>query len=125
LDAVTAGLSLQAFDKVMGLVSPGDQSFGFRVIPKATLARRRRVASPGKHATQKLSAEESARVMRLARMWAMARQVWQDDETARDFLFRPHPLLEDRKPIDVVLANEFGLPIVENVLGALLYGAAA
>jgi uncharacterized protein (DUF2384 family) len=34
-------------------------------------------------------------------------------------------MLEGRRPIDVVLANEFGRPLVEGILGRLQYGSAA
>lgn len=55
----------------------------------------------------------------------LAREVWGSDEAARAFLFRPHPMLEGRRPIDVVLANEFGRSLVEGILGRLQYGSAA
>jgi len=51
--------------------------------------------------------------------------VWGSDDAARAFLFRPHPMLEGQRPIDVVLANEFGRPLVEGILGRLQYGSAA
>ena len=51
-------------------------------------------------------------------------QVWKDDAAARRWLFKPHMMLEDRRPIDVVLASEFGRPVVESILGGLLYGTA-
>ncbi|MBV9777902.1 MAG: DUF2384 domain-containing protein, partial [Acetobacteraceae bacterium] len=76
-------------------------------------------------ATARLSPEESARVARLAQVWALALEVWGGEEEARAFLFRPHPMLDERRPIDVVLANEFGRPLVEGILGALQYGSAA
>ena len=44
---------------------------------------------------------------------------------ARAFLFRPHPMLDNRRPVDVVLASEFGRPLVEGILGRLSYGTAA
>jgi uncharacterized protein (DUF2384 family) len=33
-------------------------------------------------------------------------------------------LLDGRRPVDVVLANEFGRPLVEGILGRLHYGSA-
>lgn len=73
----------------------------------------------------RLSPDEGAKVVRLAEVWALAREVWGSDAEARGFLFRPHPMLEGRRPIDVVLANEFGRPLVEGILGGLQYGSAA
>jgi putative toxin-antitoxin system antitoxin component (TIGR02293 family) len=72
-----------------------------------------------------LSPTEGARVARLAEVWAMARRVWGSDAEARAFLFRPHPMLEGGRPIDVVIADEFGRPLVEGILGRLQYGSAA
>jgi uncharacterized protein (DUF2384 family) len=34
-------------------------------------------------------------------------------------------MLEDRRPIDVVIASEFGRPLVEGILGRLKYGTGA
>jgi putative toxin-antitoxin system antitoxin component (TIGR02293 family) len=47
--------------------------------------------------------------------------VWKTDDAARSWLFQPHMMLEDRRPIDVVLASEFGRPLVEGILGRLKY----
>jgi len=46
-------------------------------------------------------------------------------EAAREFLFRPHPMIEDKRPIDVVIQNEFGSEVVVDILGRLKYGSAA
>ena len=73
----------------------------------------------------RLSAEEGSRVARLAAVWDLALEVWGSEDAARAFLFRPHPLLDGRLPVDVVLTNEFGRPLVEGILGSLQYGSAA
>lgn len=114
---IEAGLPLTAFDRVMALVAPDDTSLKHRVIPKASLARRRH----GK----KLTATESERLARIARIWAFAREVWGDDGEARSFLFRPHAMLGDRRPIDVVIDSEVGAQVVDGVLGRLKHGSAA
>lgn len=120
-DEVAKGLPLSALEHVVRSVAPQDRAFAFRLVPRATLARRR-VAVGGKAA--RLSADEGAKVARLAEVWAFARDVWGGDEAARDFLFRPHPLLDGRRPVDVVLESELGRPLVENILGGLKYGSA-
>lgn len=114
---VDQGLPLSALDRLVRSVAPNDAAFAFRLVPRATLARRRKAA-------EHLSPEEGAKVARLAEVWALALEVWGSDEDARDFLFRRHMLLGGRRPVDVVLANEFGRPIVENILGGILYGTA-
>jgi putative toxin-antitoxin system antitoxin component (TIGR02293 family) len=122
---VERGFPLTALDKLAKAVAPDDAGFVFRVVSRATLMRRRKaLTTEPEAASARLSADESARVARLADVWALAREVWGGDEAARAFLFRPHMVLEGRCPIDVVLANEFGRPMVEGILGRLQYGSA-
>lgn len=120
---VDRGLPLSALDRVARQVAPDDSGFAFRMVPRATLARRRKVTDQGD--ASRLSPDEGAKVARLAEVWALAREVWGSDEEARAFLFRPHAMLDERRPVDVVLANEFGRPLVEGILGGLQYGSAA
>jgi putative toxin-antitoxin system antitoxin component (TIGR02293 family) len=114
---IERGLPLGALDRVMGLVAPGDVSLKYRVIPKASLARRRH--------EKRLTANESERLARIARIWAFACDVWTAAEEARSFLFRPHAMLGDRRPIDVAIDGELGAQVVEGILGRLKYGSAA
>jgi putative toxin-antitoxin system antitoxin component (TIGR02293 family) len=118
MSEVEKGLPLSALDRIVHAVAPDDPGFAHRLVPRATLARRRSQTSP------RLSAEESARVARLASVWALAMDVWKTDEGARRWMFAPHMLLEMRRPVDVVLASEFGRPLVENILGGIKYGTA-
>lgn len=121
---IERGLPLTALDRVAESVAPGDGSFPFRLVPRATLARRRR-QDVGETPGSRLTSEEGSRVARLAAIWATALEVWGAPEAARDFLFRPHAMLDGSRPIDIVLANEFGGSVVDNILGRLRYGAAA
>lgn len=116
-DRVQAGLPLSALDQALRSVAPDDASLKYAIVPKATLARRIQA--------RRLSAEESAKLVRLAKAWAFAKEVWRDDKAARRFLFEPHMLLQGRKPVDLVLANEIGAALVTDVLGRLRYGSAA
>ncbi len=117
VDHIMAGLPVAALRRVAAGFAPHDTSFIFRLVPRATLARRER--------TRRLTAEESDRLARFARVWRAALDVWQDEDAARQFLDRPHPLLEGRKPLDLVLANELGAKLTEDTLGRLKYGTAA
>lgn len=114
-DSVAQGLPVAALDRLVRLL--GDDALRFRFVPRPTLARRVQ--------QKRLSAEESARVARIAGLYAMAREVWGDDAEARAFLHRRHPLLEDRTPLDVALATDLGARLVERVLGRLHHGTAA
>lgn len=115
LERVNAGLSVVALHRVARQLAPADSAFVYQLIPKSTLARRR----------SRLTAEESAKLARIARSWEQAIAVWGSPESARAFLQRPHPSLEGKRPIDVVLASEFGAPLVEGILGRLRVGTAA
>lgn len=114
---IERGLPLSALERVTASLAPGDAGFKYRVIPKASLARRRHV--------KRLTAAEGERLARVAAVWAFACQVWGGEVEARSFLFRPHPMLQDRPPIDVALGSAIGARLVEDILGGLKYGSAA
>jgi putative toxin-antitoxin system antitoxin component (TIGR02293 family) len=123
--AVERGLPLAALDRVVHAVAPADNKFAFRIVTRSTLARRRKTWAITKHdVASRLSAEEGTRLARLANVWAMAVGVWGDEYAARQFMFEPHPLLQGRRPVDLVLENELGRPVVEGILGRLQYGSA-
>jgi putative toxin-antitoxin system antitoxin component (TIGR02293 family) len=125
MSAVEKGLPLASLDRVVRSVAPSDNKFAFRIVARATLARRRRALATAKgRAEGRLSAEEGTRLARLASVWAMALDVWGNGEAARQFMFEAHPLLHGRRPVDIVLENELGRPIVEGILGRLRYGSA-
>jgi putative toxin-antitoxin system antitoxin component (TIGR02293 family) len=86
----------------------------YRIVPEATYKRRR----------DKLSAEESGRTERLARIYATAQYVWNSEDEARAFLHAPHPMLHGRAPLDVSM-TELGARRVEELLWRLYYGIAA
>ena len=99
------------------LLAPTDTRFKYKFVPKATYERRK---------TQHLlTEEEGTRLARVARVWSLALEVWGSEEEARNFLFRPHPMLQDERPIDVVLQNEIGGELALEILGRLKYGSAA
>ncbi|MGB8107123.1 MAG: antitoxin Xre/MbcA/ParS toxin-binding domain-containing protein [Pseudolabrys sp.] len=116
LDMVEHGLSIRSLDRIVAVVAPTDTSFKYRIVPKASLARRK--------SGKRLSAVESVVVARLASVWAQAARIWKSEGAARDFLYRKHPLLGERRPIDLVLENEIGAELVRGVLGRLEHGSA-
>ncbi|BDG73877.1 antitoxin Xre/MbcA/ParS toxin-binding domain-containing protein [Roseomonas fluvialis] len=118
-ERVAAGLPIAALDRLMRAVAPDEDALRYAFVPKATLARRAK-ARPAR-----LSPEESARIARVARVFALAREAWGSDAEARDFLRRRHPMLEDRTPLDVAIETDIGARIVERILGRLAYGTAA
>ncbi|MER8395134.1 DUF2384 domain-containing protein [Mesorhizobium sp. M1340] len=117
MSRIENGLPIGALERVAHLLAPGDAQFKYRLIPKATYERRK--------AVHRLSSDEGTRLARVARVWGLAVDVWQNEEEARDFLFRPHPMIEDKRPIDVVILSEFGAEMVVDILAGLKYGSAA
>src|SRR5260221_12319431 len=118
IERIENGLPLAALDRLCRFVAPSDANFKHLIVSRATLARRKK-----RH--DKLSAEESDRLVRLAKIWTFAREGWGSDDEARAFLFRPHMMVEGRRPSDVVLGTAMGAKLVEDILGRLKYGSAA
>ncbi|MGA7240114.1 MAG: antitoxin Xre-like helix-turn-helix domain-containing protein [Bryobacteraceae bacterium] len=85
-----------------------------RIVPEATYKRRR----------DRLSAAESERTERLARVVAIAEDVWQDREQARRFLTTPHPEIDGKTPLDASL-TELGARQAEEVMARIVYGLPA
>lgn len=85
----------------------------FRIVPEATFKRRTR-----------LSAAESERTERLARVIAAAEYAWNDREDAREWLTKPHPELGKRTPLESAM-TELGARQVEDLLDRLFYGIPA
>jgi putative toxin-antitoxin system antitoxin component (TIGR02293 family) len=86
----------------------------YRIIPEATYKRRR----------ENLSAEESGRAERLARIVATTEYVWNSEQDAQAFLTTSHSMLQGRTPLDVSM-TELGARRVEELLWRLYYGIAA
>lgn len=82
----------------------------YSVVPSATFKRRER-----------LSVDESERTERLARVIALAEATWEDDDQARAFLNRPHPLLDGETPLNVA-RTELGARRVEQLLYDVEHG---
>ena len=112
---IMRGLPVRALDRLAEFVAPGDAGFKFRVVPKATLERRRKSAS------QKLTAEEGDRLARLAKVFSFALEIYAHPDRAREFMTRPHAMLDGEKPLDVALGTGAGADIVINLLGRTAY----
>lgn len=118
MDRIQQGLSIAALYNVSGEIAPGDKQFVFRIVPRASLARR-------KTGPKSLTADQGNRLARLAGIWSLANSIWHDSDRVRAFLFRPHLMLDDRRPIDCVLESELGADLVKSILGRLVHGTAA
>lgn len=74
------------------------------IVPKTTLQRRTR-----------LTLEESERLERLARLTALAEDVWEDASLAREFLVTAQPQLDGERPVDLA-RTDLGARQVEQLL---------
>jgi len=116
-DAVERGLPKSTLRNVARRVfsdAPEQRAMMRRVVPEATYKRRR----------ERLSPAESERTERVARIVAMAEEVWQDREQARRFLTTPHAELGHKSPLDAAL-SELGARQAEEVMARIVYGLPA
>ena len=113
---VEEGLPVAALGKVVAHVSePGlAAALRYRIVPKATLHRRREL----------LTLEESEKLERLARVAALAEDVFEDEQAAHEFLRSPQPQLGDERPLELV-RTELGARQVEELLMKLEYALPA
>jgi putative toxin-antitoxin system antitoxin component (TIGR02293 family) len=116
IDRIEQGLPVSVLDHMAQLLAPDDAKFKYRLIPKATYERRKKA--------RRLSPEEGARLVRLARVWGAALDLWKSEEDARGFLSRRNLLLEDKRPIDMIIQSELGAELVCDIIGGLKYGTA-
>ena len=110
---VRAGLPKQSLQMVARrAVEPGASAneFVYSIVPPATFKRRSR-----------LSIDESERTERLARVVALTEALWDDEDQARGFLNRPHPLLDGETPLNVA-RTELGARRVEQLLHDVAHG---
>ncbi|MEM8721048.1 MAG: antitoxin Xre/MbcA/ParS toxin-binding domain-containing protein [Cyanobacteria bacterium P01_G01_bin.39] len=116
---INQGLPFGSVNRLKITIDPEniDKDFIHRIIPKSSLQRRKKSAI--------LSVEESQRIERLARVFSFAVEVWDGDEDkARIFMQKPHPMLDDRSPLGACL-TELGARQAESILGRLYYGICA
>lgn len=119
VNSIRAGLPLSSLERLAKKVAPGDSAFVYRFVPRATLTRRRSQDKP------RLTVDEGNRVAAVAKVWDFAMEIFQDEEKAREFLHRPHMLLENQRPIEVAADTGVGADLVINMLGRAAYGGAA
>lgn len=73
---------------------------------------------------ESLTVEESDRLVRLARIQALAEDAFDDREKANKWLRQPLGLLDGRSPLEMA-KTEAGGRIIEQLLGKIAWGAAA
>lgn len=114
---VLKGLPTEAIAKIVDRIYPNQTDKYYQLVPRSTLVRRQKEGSL-------LSLEESQKAERIARVFAFALEVWRDEAKAREFMKKPHPMLDERTPFETCL-SELGARAVEQILGRLMFGSAA
>jgi putative toxin-antitoxin system antitoxin component (TIGR02293 family) len=112
-EAVLEGLPKRSVSHVAKAVAHGpkeQRTVIHRIVPEATYKRRR----------DRLSMAESERTERVARIAAMAFEVW-GEEDGRAFLANPHPMLGGETPLEAA-ATDLGAREVEAILRAIEFG---
>ncbi len=112
--AVEAGLPKAALKKVVSVITsePASQrALMHKLVPEPTLRRRR----------HRLTLVESERTERLARVTALAQDVWGSAADARAFMTTPHPMLDGDTPAEHSV-TDLGAREVEAILRALALG---
>ena len=113
---VAEGFQSRVLDRVQRQIAPGDKAFWTTVIPKATLDRQKKRG--------RLSAQNSDRVYDIARVWAATLEVFKDKDAARQFVHRPHMLLNNQSPIDVAMISSAGADQVVTLINRAAAGVA-
>jgi putative toxin-antitoxin system antitoxin component (TIGR02293 family) len=111
------GLPTDAIVKIVDRIYPGQTDKYYQLVPRSTLIRRQKEGSP-------LSVEESQKTERVARIFSFAVEVWGNENKAKEFMKKSHPMLDDRTPFEASL-SELGSRQVEQILGRLMFGSAA
>jgi putative toxin-antitoxin system antitoxin component (TIGR02293 family) len=112
--AIAAGLPKRSLERLSARLHPDRReasAYKFKVVPQATWKRR----------TTRLSVDESEKTERLARVLAAAEHVWDDRESARNWMNSAHRELDGRTPLEAA-RTELGARRVEDLLERLFFG---
>ena len=114
IELVRSGLPHSALESLSSLLKlPAESLSAPLALPKRTLARRKRQT--------RLTAEESDRLLRLARVTAEAMNVLGTPEKASRWLQKPNRALGNATPLSE-LDTDIGVRLVEQLLGRIEHG---
>ena len=113
-ETVKAGLPYACLEALIGKFGLAREEAAAALhLPQRTIARRKK--------EQKLQADESDRLLRLARVGAQAVATLGSEEKAVQWLRRPNRALGQRVPLDLI-DSDIGTRQVEEVLGRIEHG---
>lgn len=114
LDAVKEGLPLGEFEALQGMLEIGAEELAEHLsMSRSTLMRRRK--------SGRLDTLESDRLLRFARLYQNAVEVFGDEQSARIWLKSPARALGGAAPI-ICAGTEVGSREVEHLLGRIEFG---
>jgi putative toxin-antitoxin system antitoxin component (TIGR02293 family) len=112
---IRKGVPARTFDFVASLLG----------LPQSDLAKRLRLVhrtiSRRRSANTRLSAEESEKVLRVMRIFELARTIIPDDAALAKWMLKPAAPLDDNAPIDL-LDTDVGAAEVEGFIRGIAYG---
>ena len=115
-DIVSEGLRQSALQRVMVALELSDVEIAAVIgMSQKTISRLR------KKTEARLGPVPSDRLYRLAALYSLAEDVFDDQQVAREWLKTPQPGLNNRIPLDL-MNTEVGAREVENLLGRIEYG---
>src|SRR5262245_7074003 len=113
-DAIRSGLPFATLEAVMEKLKIGlNEAAAVLHIPERTMARRKR--------DKRFPPDESDRVLRLARIYAHATEVFETEDDARDWIKDPNRALGGKRPLDL-LDTDIGVQKVDAVLTRIQQG---
>jgi putative toxin-antitoxin system antitoxin component (TIGR02293 family) len=113
-ETVKAGLPYASLEALIGKFGLAREEAAAALhLPQRTIARRKK--------EQKLQADESDRLLRLARVGAQAAATLGSEEKAVQWLRRPNRALGNHAPLDLI-GSDIGTRQVEEVLGRIEHG---
>jgi len=112
VEKIEEGLPVRAVDTLLELGDLTEADFD-QVIPRRTLSHARKRG--------RLSADQSDRIVRAARIYARAHEVFGDREKANRWMRRPNRALEGKAPIELLRTSN-GSDLVVAVLDRIAYG---
>ena len=115
--AIRSGLPAQALDALTAALAISQSEFAQALnFPERTLARRKKEGT--------LTPDESAKLVRVARIFEFASGVFETPAAARDWLKSPNPEFDDATPLSL-LDTEIGAEAVTETLGRIAHGVFA
>jgi putative toxin-antitoxin system antitoxin component (TIGR02293 family) len=112
VERIEQGLPVRAADALLELGDLSEADLD-EVVPRRTLSHARKRG--------RFSAEQSDRIVRAARIYSRAHEVFGDREKANRWMRRPNRVLEGKTPLSL-LRTSSGSELVEAILDRIAYG---